>query len=40
MLIEDEVIKPRNYERDLLSKGDNAYYQYDLEPFEVYIIDL
>lgn len=35
MLIEDEVIKPRNYERDLLCKGDNAYYQYDLEPFEV-----
>nr|GMC53267.1 mRNA-capping enzyme-like isoform X1 [Ipomoea batatas] len=35
MLIEDEVFKPRNYERDLLCKGDNAYYQYDLEPFEV-----
>ncbi|RAL37869.1 hypothetical protein DM860_000563 [Cuscuta australis] len=34
-LIEEEVIKPRNYEHDLLCKGDNVYYQYDQEPFEV-----
>ncbi|CAH9064345.1 unnamed protein product [Cuscuta epithymum] len=35
MLVEEEVIKPRNYEHDLLWKSDNAYYRYDLEPFEV-----
>ncbi|KAJ8543176.1 hypothetical protein K7X08_005699 [Anisodus acutangulus] len=35
MLIEDEVIRPRNFERELLSTCVNPYYQYGLEPFEV-----
>ncbi|XP_060181411.1 uncharacterized protein LOC132611016 isoform X4 [Lycium barbarum] len=35
MLIEDEVIRPRNYEREFLFTCVNPYYQYGLEPFEV-----
>lgn len=35
MLIEDEVIRPRNFEREFLSTCVNPYYQYGLEPFEV-----
>ncbi|XP_016502326.2 uncharacterized protein LOC107820538 isoform X1 [Nicotiana tabacum] len=35
MLIEDEVIRPRNFEREFLFTCVNPYYQYDMEPFEV-----
>lgn len=35
MLLENEVIKPRNYERDLLFKSRTPYYRYDLELFRV-----
>ncbi|PHU07282.1 hypothetical protein BC332_23771 [Capsicum chinense] len=39
-LIEEEVIRPRNAEREFLSTCVNPYYQYDLEPFEVRRKDL
>ncbi|KAK3016222.1 hypothetical protein RJ639_006461, partial [Escallonia herrerae] len=35
MILENEVIKPRNYERDLLYKTRSPYYRYDLELFRV-----
>ncbi|XP_024981198.1 mRNA-capping enzyme-like isoform X1 [Cynara cardunculus var. scolymus] len=35
MILENEVIKPRNSERDRLFKSRNPYYRYDLEPFRV-----
>ncbi|CAN4091590.1 unnamed protein product [Withania somnifera] len=35
MLIEDELIRPRNFEREFLSTCVNPYYRYGLEPFEV-----
>lgn len=34
-LIEEEVIRPRNFERDFLSTCVNPYHHYGLEPFEV-----
>ncbi|MCD7461598.1 hypothetical protein HAX54_046566, partial [Datura stramonium] len=34
MLIEEEVIRPRNFEREFLSTCGNPHYQYGLEPFE------
>ncbi|XP_055813289.1 uncharacterized protein LOC129882838 isoform X2 [Solanum dulcamara] len=40
MLIEEEVIRPRNFERELLSTHVNPYYHYGLEPFEVRRKDL
>lgn len=40
MLIEEEVIRPRNFERELFSTHVNPYYQYGLEPFEVRRKDL
>ncbi|KAK2990506.1 hypothetical protein RJ640_019786, partial [Escallonia rubra] len=35
MILENEVIKPRNYERDLLYKTRSPFYRYDLELFRV-----
>ncbi|MCD7464432.1 hypothetical protein HAX54_052729 [Datura stramonium] len=35
MLIEEEVIRPRNFEREILYTCENPHYQYGLEPFEV-----
>ncbi|KAM7521576.1 hypothetical protein LguiA_011478 [Lonicera macranthoides] len=35
MILENEVIKPRNYERDLLYRSSSPHYRYDLEPFRV-----
>nr|XP_043637166.1 mRNA-capping enzyme-like isoform X2 [Erigeron canadensis] len=35
MILENEVIKPRNRERDRLFQSRNPYYRYDLEPFRV-----
>lgn len=35
MILENEVIKPRNHERDVLYRSRNPYYRYDLEPFRV-----
>ncbi|XP_063938887.1 uncharacterized protein LOC108205048 isoform X2 [Daucus carota subsp. sativus] len=35
MILENEVIKPRNHERNMLYKSRNPYYRYDLEPFRV-----
>lgn len=35
MILENEVIKPRNHERDMLYRSRNPYYRYDLEPFRV-----
>ncbi|KAG5587082.1 hypothetical protein H5410_047516 [Solanum commersonii] len=34
-LIEEEVIRPRNFERDFLATCVNPYHHYGLEPFEV-----
>ncbi|KAL7172339.1 hypothetical protein ACSBR2_031936 [Camellia fascicularis] len=34
-ILENEVIKPRNSERDFLYKSKNPYYRYDLESFRV-----
>ncbi|CAL5353817.1 unnamed protein product [Camellia sinensis] len=34
-ILENEVIKPRNSERDFLYKSRNPYYRYDLESFRV-----
>lgn len=35
-LLEDEVIRPRNYERQLFEAGKiNMFYRYDMEPFSV-----
>uniref|UniRef100_A0A5B6Z318 mRNA guanylyltransferase n=1 Tax=Davidia involucrata TaxID=16924 RepID=A0A5B6Z318_DAVIN len=35
MILENEVIKPRNCERDFLYQSRDPYYRYDLEPFRV-----
>ncbi|XP_052623183.1 uncharacterized protein LOC111886388 isoform X2 [Lactuca sativa] len=35
MILENEVVKPRNQERDRLFKTRTPYYRYDLEPFRV-----
>ncbi|XP_071715745.1 uncharacterized protein [Rutidosis leptorrhynchoides] len=35
MILENQVIKPRNKEREVLFKTRNPYYRYDLEPFRV-----
>lgn len=38
MILENEVIKPRNHERDMLYRSRNPYYRYDLEPFRVWAL--